>query len=182
MNNPLIHDQKQMLHAALSGFDGARQRLLAASQPGAAPPHVFAPLTETLWWTVSADDSFEELTDTRVITYWRSRADYRQARNADESGRVLAGLRYARDRCGHQLALIALEDGLRLPFALPNATGQAFRWRPSAQLPQPRSNSRRAQAERMRPGYDTWLAGRPAAMTVESAANWFAHAASEAGI
>jgi hypothetical protein len=182
MPSPLIHDQKFMLEVALLGFDSARQRFLAASRSGATPDVVFVPLTEALWWTVSADDGFAELADSGAIATWPSKSDYHAARNADTSGRVLAGLRYARDRCGHQLALIAVEDGLRFPFRLPNATGQAFRWRPSAQIPQPREPGRQNQAQRWRPSYDSLLAGRPAAMAVESAANWFASASNLAEI
>lgn len=182
MTGPLVHDQKFMLEVALLGFDCARQRFLATSRLGAAPDHVFVPLTEALWWTVSADDGFADLADSGAIASWPSKADYRAARNRDTSGRVLAGLRYARDRCGHQLALVAVEDRLRFPFGLPNTTGQAFRWRPSAQIPQPAEPGRQNQAQRWRPSYDSLLAGRPAAMAVESAAMWFACASKLAGI
>jgi hypothetical protein len=93
----------------------------------------------------------------------------------------LIGVRYARDRCGHQLAMAALEDGLRPP-RLPNAAGAFFRWRPSGQLPQPVDDRRRQQAERIRLSYDLWPAGRPAEMSVDAAAGWFAHSADKVGV
>jgi hypothetical protein len=169
-----------MLRSALGGFDGAWQRFTAASAPGMPPELVYVPLTEALWWAVSLDCGFEDLAGQGLG--WPNLGAYRDARRNDKSGRVLVGLRFARDRCGHQLALAVLEDGLRAPLRFPITTGCLFRWRPSDQLPLPAAQNLRDQAERIRPEYDTWLAGRPAAITVESAAKWFAHAANTAGI
>jgi hypothetical protein len=174
------HDPGFMLRAALAGFDGARHRLNGAAVPGVPPESVYVPLAEALWWAVIVDNGFEELADARELSNWPTKKQYQDARNTDPSGRVLVGLRYARDRCGHQPALIALEDGLRLPFRLPNAFGVSFRWLPSDQLPQPQQKNHQKRAKEMRPAYNTWLAGRPAAMTVESAAMWFTRAAEEA--
>lgn len=170
-------DLRLMVRAALEGFEAARQRLDAVAAPGARPDAVFAPLAEALWWTVSANDGIEDLAEGGALERWSSKSAYREERDRDSSGRVLAGLRYARDRCGHQLALAALEDGLRLPFRLPNTTGMFFRWRPSDNLPQPRNKQHREQADKMRPAYDTWLSGNPATMTITSAARWFTYAA-----
>lgn len=170
-----------MLRAALAGFDGARDRFQAAAVPGALPELVFAPLAEALWWAVSVDDGFKELAATQALG-WPNKGAYQVARDKDPDGRVLEGVRYARDRCGHQLALAALEDHLRPPFSLPNVLGPAFRWRPSDQLPQPAGKNELANANKKRPRYDTWLAKRPASMAVESAAKWFAYAAGAAGI
>jgi hypothetical protein len=147
-SSPESHDPSVMLRAALRGFDGARQRLDTAAVPGAPPERVFAPLAEALWWTVSVNDGFEELADTGTISQWPSKRHYQGARDEDPTGRVLVGLRYARDRCGHQLALVALEDGLRLPFRLPNVLGEFFRWRPSEQLPQPQNKNHQKQPRR----------------------------------
>lgn len=71
------------------------------------------------------------------------------------------GLRHARDRCGHQRALVAVEDGLRLPFVLPAVLGEFFCWRSSRQLPAPDPKFR---SEGLRPDYDGLLAGRPASI------------------
>lgn len=144
------------------------------------PELVFVPLAEALWWMVSLDDAFEELASEGVG--WADRGAYRDARDKDASGRVLLGVRYARDRCGHQLAMAALEDGLTPPLQLPNTSGAFFRWRPSGQLPQPADGRRRQQAERIRQHYDRWLAGRPAQMTLDDVARRFGHATSQVGI
>jgi hypothetical protein len=170
-----------MLHTALGGFDGARGRFHAAAVPGARPELVFVPLAEALWWAVSVDDGFKELAALQGLG-WSNNGAYRNDRDNDADGRVLEGVRYARDRCGHQLALAALEGGLTSPFRLPNTLGPAFRWRTSDQLPQPTDKSAFANAEKKRPHYDTWLAKRPASMAVESAAKWFTHAVTKSGI
>ncbi len=105
-----------MLRAVLTGFDGARHRLNTAAVPGAPPEAVYVPLAEALWWAVIVDNGFEELANTGGLHRWPTRKHRQDTRNADRSGRVLVGLRYARDRCGHQPALMALEDGWRLPL------------------------------------------------------------------
>lgn len=164
------HDPRFMLRAALMGFEGARQRFLAQSTPGAAPGDVFVPLSEALWWAVSADDGFEDLT--RVDPGYRPNVgSYRTAKGKDGYGRALRGLRYARDRCGHQRALIAIETGLTFPIAFPDAFGEFFRWRRSDQLPPPDSKS---QSAGLQTEYDGVLTGRPATQALESAAKWFA--------
>ena len=146
-----------------------------------APEHVFVPLAEGPWWTVSANDGFEDLADGGGIGCWPGKKGYQDARDRDPSGRVLVALRYARNLCGHQLALVALEDGLRLPFGFPVAFGRFFRWRPAAQLPAPGSQAPKG-SEAMRQVYDELLAGRPAEAAVESAARWFAQAEKLAGL
>src|SRR6185437_13033916 len=105
--------------------------------------------------------------------------NYREARGKDQFGRVLCGLRYARNRCGHQRALVAAEDGLRLPFVLPAVLGEFFRWRPSDQLP---PSHRKYENEELRQEYDSLLAGRPASEALESAAKWFAQERNSAGL
>ena len=158
-----------MLRAALKGLGSAWQRFLDQASPGAAAEDVFVPLSEALWWTVSADDGFEHLARTDP-GYRPNLGDYRQARGKDRYGRVLCGLRYARDRCGHQRALVAVETGLTFPIAFPVAFGEFFRWRRSDQLPPPDPKFRGAA---LRSDYDSLLAGRPASQTLEAAAKWF---------
>lgn len=178
MVQALVDDPRFMLRAALSGFESARQRFLVQSVPGAAPEEVFVPLTEALWWAVSADCGFEDLASADP-GYRANVGSYRQARGSDQYGRVLRGLRYARDRCGHQRALVAVEIGLTFPIALPAAFGEFFRWRRSDQLPPP---DPKFPSAALRPDYDSQLAGRPASLTLESAAKWFAQEQSRAGL
>jgi hypothetical protein len=167
-----------MLRAALKGFGIAWQRFLAQATPGAAPEDVFMPLSETLWWIVSADDGFEDLARTDP-GYRPNLGDYQQARGKDQYGRVLRGLRYARDRCGHQRALVAVEIGFTFPVAFPVAFGEFFRWRRSDQLPPP---DPKFQSAALRPDYDSLLAGRPASQALEAAAKWFEQEQSRAGL
>jgi len=167
-----------MLQAALKGFGSARQRFLAQATPSAAPEDVFVPLSEALWWTVSADDGFEYLARTDP-SYRPNLGDYRQARDKHQYGQLLRGLRYARDRCGHQRALVAVETGLTFPIAFPVAFGEFFRWRRSDQLPLPDPNF---QSAALQPDYNSLLAGRPAAQTIEAAAKWFEQEQSRAGL
>ncbi|RKS76502.1 hypothetical protein BZB76_1858 [Actinomadura pelletieri DSM 43383] len=154
-----------MLAAALDGFGAARDRFLAASTiRNALAVKVFVPLTEALWWTVTVDDGFEA----RVANL----GAFRQARNADTDGKTVRGLRWVRNRCGHQRALAAdYGGGISYPRSLPKAfPAWTFRWRPVAELPSPPSsvNDKALEAE-----YVQHLAGQPAAETLDAAARWF---------
>jgi hypothetical protein len=160
------------------GFDGASGRFLAAATPGASSDDVFVPLTEALWWAVSVDDGFEDLA-ANTGGYRPNLGDYKNARGNDPSGRVLLALRYARDRCGHQRALVVAENGLRVPFTLPAVVGEYFRWRPSGQLPPAPAQF---QSGRLLPAFDSLLAGQPAERALGSAATWFAQEEGRAGL
>jgi hypothetical protein len=70
-----------------------------------------------------------------------------------------------------------VETGLTLPFALPMVLGDFFRWRRSDQLP---PSDPKFQSAALRSDYDSHLAGRPAAHTLDSAAQWFAQEQSRA--
>jgi|ERR1035441_1435103 hypothetical protein len=172
------HDPRFMLRTALKGFDSARQRFISAAVPGAAPEDVFIPLSEALWWAVTTDDGFEDLARTGA-GYRPNLGDYRTARTKDPHGQVLNGLRYARDRCGHQRALVAMEQDLSLPFTLPVVLGKFFRWRRSDQLP---PADPRVRSKELQPEYDRLLAGQLASKPLESAAKWFAQEHASAGL
>lgn len=168
------HDPKFMLCSALQGLNGARQRFLAAATPSAPPEDVFVPLTEALWWAVSVDEGFAALAGPS--------GKYRDTRNEDPSGRVLRPLKFARNRSGHQRALVAAEDALRLPFHFPVTLGVVFRWRPSTALPPvPRKYRKQDFADRQKE-YDEILAGRPAHEALESATKWFEQEQARAGL
>lgn len=163
------HDPKFMLQVALKGLAAAHDRFNAKSTAGVGAEEVFVPLLEALWWTVSVDDGFESLA-ANSHGYRPNRGDYRNSRDSDADGQVLRALRYARDRCGHQRALVAGVKLPTLPMTLPAVLGPVFCWRPSADLPapDPRFNSPALQGE-----YDRLLAGRPAAAALGSARRWF---------
>jgi hypothetical protein len=177
MTTAPTHDPRFMLRAALMGFERAHQRFLSEATRGAAPEDVFVPLSEALWWTVSTDEGFTDLA--QLPNGYRANPRYSDARDSDQFGRVLRGLRYARNRCGHQRALVAVEKGLSVPFSVPFTLGEFFRWRPSSELPAPDA---KFSDDKGRQIYDTLLAGRPASQALDSTARWFAQERSIAGL
>jgi hypothetical protein len=172
------HDPKFMLQAALKGLAAAHGRFNAQSAARVGAEEVFIPLSEALWWTVTVNDGFESLADNGP-DYRPNRDDYRNARDSDADGQALRALRYARDRCGHQRALVAGVKLPTLPATIPMVLGPVFCWRPSADLPSPdlRFNSPALQGE-----YDKLLAGRPAAGALGSARRWFDRERVRAGL
>jgi hypothetical protein len=171
-------DEQFMLRAALNGFDGARERCHDAITARASAEHVFVPLSEALWWIVIVDDGFEALAGANQ-GYRPTSADYRAARDAHPDGKALRALRYARDRCGHQRALVVAVRLLTLPFSLPATLGPTFRWRPSGDLPppDPRFHNPALQSE-----YDRILAGQQAEVALSAAASWFVQERNRAGL
>jgi hypothetical protein len=170
-------DPRFMLRAALMGFGRAYERFMSEATAGAAPESVFVPLSEALWWIVTTDDGFANLA--RVQSGYRVDPSYSVARDHDQSGCVLPGLRYARNRCGHQRALIAVERGVSIPFTVPFTLGFFFRWRASGELPPADPKFR---DDRGRKIYDTLLADRPASQALDLAAKWFTHERNIAGL
>lgn len=153
-----------MLGTALRAFHSAKRRFEASSNtPTPLAEDLYIPLAESLWWAVSVDEGFARIDG----------PDYGTERDADTSGRIFRGLKYARNRCGHQRALAIKEQGLALPARLPFTLGVYFRWRPLADLPPADPAFRDARGART---YEEWLAGRPATRTLEAMAQWFAHA------
>jgi hypothetical protein len=167
-----------MLRVALKGFEGAYQRFLSGTTSGGSPEDAFVLLSEALWWTVSVDEGFKDLTGS-IGNYPADVQTYVRTRNGDQFGRVFLGLEYARNRCGHQRVIVAVEEGLRIPFTLPMTIGNFFRWRPSSQLPPPPP---RYPNIKLRQVYDDLLAGRPVSEALQSMHNWFAQEQHRAGI
>lgn len=162
-----INDQRFMLKAALNGFVNALERLKATS--GTAE-EMFISLSEALWWAVSVDDGFEDLARNDQ-SYRPNLGDYRAARNNDNEGRFLRALRYARDRCGHQRALVTSAWSPRVASLLPKGHGlPSIRWRTSADLPPP---DPRFESETLRAEYDRLLAGWAADEALWAAKIWF---------
>jgi hypothetical protein len=177
-----LDDRKFRLQAALRGFDEAGQRLRGVATPMslAGAEEIFIPLCEALWWTVTVDDGFEDLSD-GGLGHRPSAGDYRSARNADPSGQVLRALRYARDRCGHHraFAVVPVPFGVGGPVVRPVAGGGFLYWCPSVDLPQP---DPKFGQPKMRAEYDRLLAGRFPAEAIDSAADWFAREQTAAGL
>lgn len=160
-------DRRFMLKTALNGFANAFKRLRAAS---ATAEEVFISLSEALWWAVSVDDGFEDLARNDQ-SYRPNLGDYRTARNNDREGQVLRALRYARDRCGHQRALVTSAWSPIVAALIPKGDALfSICWRTSADLPSP---DPRFDSETLRAEYDRLLGGWPADEALWAAKIWF---------
>jgi hypothetical protein len=170
VTSPNTHDPKFMLAAALRGFETAKQRFVTASTQPVPPEEVFVPLVEALWWTVSVDDGFEELAK-KLNGYRPNLGVYKNARDTDRSGQVLRGLRYIRDRCGHQRALAFEWRGPSVVSTLPMPLAAVLCWHQLQELPPPDPKYARPE---LQAEYQAHLAGRPAVGALQDAAHWFA--------
>jgi hypothetical protein len=172
------HDPKSMLQTALKGFADAHDRLNAVLGPSADVQEIFIPLLETLWWTVTVDDGFESLASNGQSN--RSNlGDYRNARGSDPDGQVLRAVRYARDRCGHQRALVTGVKLPTIPLTTPFVLGPVICSRPSVDLPSP---DPKVKSSTLQNEYDRLLSGRPAAATLGSIRRWFEQESIRAGL
>lgn len=125
----------------------------------------FAPMTETLWWAVSLDEALRD--DLKA-------PDYATRQSADPDGRVFQGIRFARNRGGHQRAFTTTqglgwgpaEDGH--PLGLPMVSTI---WRPVSDLPQGRKDTVGEST------YRDHLAGRRVNGTIDQISRWFANVA-----
>lgn len=163
------YDPKFMLQISLKGFAAAHDRLIPLWRTNASVEEIFIPLLEALWWTVTVDDGFESLASTGQCN--RSNVgDYRTARNTDSNGQVIRALRYARDRCGHQRALMAHVRLPTIPLTIPFVLGPVICWRPSAELPPP---DPRFANPALQNEYDRLLAGQFSETALSSARDWF---------
>lgn len=178
MTSGSTYDPKFMLRIALKGFVAAYDRLIPVWRTNADVEEIFIPLLEALWWTVTVDDGFESLASNGQYNR-PNLGNYRNARDTDTDGRVLRALRYARDRCGHQRALMTGVRLPTLPLSLPFVLGPVICWRPSADLPppDPRFGNSTLQNE-----YDRLLAGQFAEAALGSARRWFDQEQLRAGL
>ncbi|MBB4934331.1 hypothetical protein F4561_005151 [Lipingzhangella halophila] len=153
---PSMHDPLLMLNLALEGFRTAKHRY-EGSDSSKYAYEVFVPLAEALWWARSVDEGFENLDGD----------PYKAERDAHASGRVLPGLRFARNRTNHQQALMVTKrNGVTWPVTWP-IRWVSIDWRPLAELPPGRPDT---NGERH---YSLYLEGGSARDTLDSAAEWF---------
>ncbi|ACU77740.1 hypothetical protein Caci_8927 [Catenulispora acidiphila DSM 44928] len=155
-----LNDPEYTLVLALEGFRQAAARYQVAVDASEDAAVVFTPLAEALMWAISIDETFFKVDD----------QPYRDARDGDADGRYLQALRYARNRCTHQLALVAERKGLAPPFRPPITLGLLFRWRPVSELPPPDPRFRDPRGET---AYDELLAKNPADQAIVHADAWF---------
>jgi hypothetical protein len=154
--------QVDMLPASMTGLRLATERYQAAAQdPGSAAVDVFVPLSEALAWACSLDEAMSKIYG----------EPYVQARATDPMGPYLVGLRFARNRCTHQLALIAERRHLAPPLRPPLTPGLLFRWRPVAELP-----AADAKHDNGRVEYEDCLVGNTAQTTLGQVTGWLQRA------
>ena len=147
---------------ALQGMQAALDRALDARKSDKIE-EMFAPLAEALWWIVVLNDS-----------YWQSDGEeYRKSRDSDEQGRILEGLRYARNRLTHDIDITGMhgliESGLTLPFNLPANLGRIpmWMWRSVDKLPRASRRDRESEAR-----YRESLEGKEVEATLQLAATF----------
>jgi hypothetical protein len=167
MSSGSADDRRFRLKAALKGFASALKRLKATT---ATAEEMFMSLSEALWWAVSVDDGFEDLARNDP-GYRPNVEDYQAARNSDEAGQFLRALRYARNRCGHQRALVTSAWSPIVAALIPKSDRLfSISWRASADLPpaDPRFENKTLRAE-----YDRLVAGWSADEALLMAKYWF---------
>jgi hypothetical protein len=141
------------------------------------------PLAEALWWAVSIDEGLKKLN-----------TGYAALLESDPMGPVMRGLRYARNRIGHQRALVIKRrwfetfsqtaDGRWVETFEQNAEGrwvekfqQDFAWRRLEELPGPPPRQGDPQGAA---GYESRLQGCWARDTLDECNRWLESAVSEA--
>ena len=156
-----------MFPASLRGLSLAIERYRTAAQdPASSAEDVFIPLSEALSWAFSVDDALLKLRDDTPERQ-EHRRRYTAARAADPKGPYVVGLRFARNRCTHQLALVAERGHLAPPLRPPITVGLVFRWRPVAELPEASSGQDHGKGE-----YVGYLAGDAAENTLQYVTDW----------
>ena len=141
---------------------------LQATGPTASETDALAPLAEVLRWAVSLDEGYRA----------RDGERYMIKRDADRDGQLWQGVRFARNRAGHQrLAMVQHRPGAELGILVPGVsqprTVTELVWRPASKLPSdpghPDDNGRHV--------YERALQGRPVRDTIDALRRWFDKAA-----
>lgn len=162
---------------AVKAFEAAVARYRNVRVETQQPARVFVPLAEALWWAVCADEGFESVEAT---------FDYRSRRNSHRSGQVVRGMRYVRNRAGHQRALVvrathyrhyeqaADGDWYRTYQEDPDGDWYQsyeydFYWRSLEELPEP---DPRHPDEGGAESYRELLQGKPAESTLKDCGTW----------
>jgi hypothetical protein len=152
--------QQQAVQRAHEGLDAAHGRLEQSigrvKQSGLNHPDLFVPLTEFCWWAISVDEGLDRLDDT-----------YRDRRDEDPDGRVVAGLRYVRNALGHdRLTTTHMTGGVRVPIRVPMRIHVRWVWRKAAGIPVGKPQ------QRNRAAYEEWVARRPVEETTLQVWRW----------
>jgi hypothetical protein len=141
------------LRDAVARFGAATNGLAERDEDG-----VMAAVAEAAMWACALDQR------------WWKRVGYEGRREGDPDGRLLPGLRWARNQGVHQLvALHRVSDraGMGFPLSFPMSFGWQVTWLSRDQVPEEDRID-----ERLRAAYDEHLAGRPVRGTLEYAVAW----------
>jgi hypothetical protein len=143
----------EAMHDALTRAEDRRQR---GDTEG-----LFAPLAEALWWIIVLNES-----------YWESEQHrYRKYREGHQSGSLIEGLIYARNRLTHDIDITGMHGLITTPFELPTNFpvnfGPTHRWvwRRVDDLPPPERRNDDGQG-----AYREFLEGREVEGTLRAAA------------
>jgi hypothetical protein len=141
---------------------------LQATGPTVDETDAFAPLAEVLWWAVSLDEGFRARDGERYVS----------RRDADSDGQLWQGVRFARNRAGHQrLAMVRRLPGAGLGTLMLGVsrlgTVTELVWRHASELPSDPSHP----DDRGRHVYEQALQGRPVRRTIDALRRWFDKAA-----
>jgi hypothetical protein len=136
--------------------------------PAANVAEAFVALAEVLWWAVSLDEGYQA----------RDGPSYIRRRDSDPDGELWHGVRFARNRAGHQrLVMVRRRRGAELGSLVLGVsrlgTVTELVWRPANELP---TDPRHPDHEGRRV-YEQVLQGRPVRETIEALHRWFNKAA-----
>jgi|SRR5271170_2410271 len=127
----------------------------------------YSSLGETLWWIVALDKYYSD--------HSLNQSEYVNLLKSDEDGCVVPGLRLARNRIGHGLALMLEDPDGHSPFSAPppvRVTLETPQWRRLEDLP-PVSPKIMEREANMRSVYRDHLAGNPVRFGLRRARHFF---------
>ncbi|GAA4010689.1 hypothetical protein GCM10022247_36150 [Allokutzneria multivorans] len=154
-------EDERYLRLALRALDAAAQRLALQRHD---VEQAYAAVGEVLFWARSRDEGFEKLFP----------STYRAARQSDDEGSLLPGIQWARNRIGHQRAVVINKHhGTEVGFWVLGegvlGTRDHMMWSPVAAIPPGTSPFGRDV-------YESRLAGRDVMEAVNAACMWLARA------
>lgn len=137
-------------------FEGLRRSVSGLQSLGWLDAHIV--MGQALWWACLLDE-----------TCWNE-PGYEHAREVHSAGRVLPGLRYARNAMGHGAAPVRSLTTFSL-----DGDPMPYEWIPTRLLdmyaPPQRPERRRTIADRA--AYSDYVAGRPLEEPLQAAMHWF---------
>lgn len=150
--------RQQQIYASINGFVDATERHAAASGLW----ETFVPLAEALYWAATIDDNL------------RSEAWYEPERTAHPDGRVMPGIRYARNFSTHEIVALTEAGPAYIEYPLWDSGdlySETMLWLPFDELPSPKKTSKHTSIQQ--DSYRVHLAGRDTPGTLARVRSWF---------